>query len=144
MHQQLGHNSKFYEPTSSQIDYKDFSPWDSEIQTELAPFNVGSPFASDFGNDNNAFHFQDGTSEQDISLTEVLDEVFNNHDEYSFDESTSQKNSAVGSDIQLPGQLFMAEAVAPGNSVKDIDAYSDADAELGLIQVKGRVILCSV
>lgn len=83
-------------------------------RTELAPYNLGSPFASDFGNDNNTFHSLGDTSEQDISFTDLFDEVYNNHDLVCWDESTTQKNSVVGSDNQISSR--MVEAVPPGSS----------------------------
>lgn len=39
---------------------------------------MDSPFADDFGSNHNGFHFQDGTSEQDVSLTDLLDDLENN------------------------------------------------------------------
>ncbi|XP_040986340.1 protein NTM1-like 9 [Juglans microcarpa x Juglans regia] len=126
VHQPLGDNSTIYEPASCQIDYIDFSPSHPQNHTELAPYNLGSPFASDFGNDNNTFHSLGDTSEQDISFTELFDEVFNNHDLYSWDESTTQKNSVVGSDTHLSSQVCKVEAVPPGSSyVRESDAYGD-------------------
>lgn len=119
------------QPSCGEIDFQDFPTLQSQIQMEIAP-QVGSPFPSDFGNGNNALTFQDGTSEQDISLTELLDEFLNNHDDNSFDESASQKNSFVGSD-----NLFTGQAVPPGSFyVKDSGAYSDADTEMAQLQVK--------
>jgi hypothetical protein len=123
VYQQLGDIPKFDELYCGQIDCEDF--------LEIAP-QVGSPFESDFGCGNNVRTFQDGTSEQDISLSELLDEFCNNHDDNSFDESTSQKNTVVGGDIQLTVQ-----AVPPGNfDVKDsgAGAYGDADTEMAQLQ----------
>ncbi|KAL9178136.1 hypothetical protein ABFS82_01G105900 [Erythranthe guttata] len=51
--------------------------------------DVGSPFADDFGN---GFHFQDGTSEQDVSLSELL-EGLQHHDNYFSEESTAHIKS---------------------------------------------------
>lgn len=36
---------------------------------------MDSPFADDFGSNHNELHFQDGTSEQDVSLTDLLDDL---------------------------------------------------------------------
>ena len=119
------------QPSCGEIDFQDFPTLQSQIQMEIAP-QVGSPFPSDFGNGNNALTFQDGTSEQDISLTELLDEFLNNPDDNSFDGSASQKNSFGGSDT-----LFTSQAVPPGSIyVKDSGAYSDADTEMAQLQVK--------
>ncbi|KAG8382583.1 hypothetical protein BUALT_Bualt05G0092700 [Buddleja alternifolia] len=38
---------------------------------------IGSPFADDFGYEQNGLHFQDGTSEQDVSLSELLENLQN-------------------------------------------------------------------
>lgn len=137
MHQQPGDNSNFYELSCVQSDWNDFSLLQSQIHTELQPYNAGSPFASDFGNDSNAFHFRDGTTELDLSLSDLLDE-------FSFDESTSQKNSVVGSDTQFSGQLCMTEVVPPGDSyAKDSGAYSDTDTEMAQVQVnKLNLLFC--
>lgn len=117
------------QPSCGEIDFQDFPTLQSQIQMEIAP-QVGSPFPSDFGNGNNALTFQDGTSEQDISLTELLDEFLNNPDDNSFDGSASQKNSFGGSDT-----LFTSQAVPPGSIyVKDSGAYSDADTEMAQLQ----------
>ncbi|KAL0313054.1 UNVERIFIED_CONTAM: hypothetical protein Sradi_5704700 [Sesamum radiatum] len=51
---------------------------------------IGSPFPDDFGNDPNGLHFQDGTSEQDVSLSELL-EGLQNHGSYFHEQSTSDK-----------------------------------------------------
>lgn len=58
---------------------------------------VGSPFADDFGNEQNALHFQDGTSEQDASLSELLEGLQNPTNNFSED-STGHRHSAVTSD----------------------------------------------
>ncbi|KAK9926457.1 hypothetical protein M0R45_023687 [Rubus argutus] len=113
-HHLPGENLGFYEPTGDQIDCKVFSPSHSQFNAELD--YVGSPFTSDFGNYNNGLHFQDGTCEQDVSLTELLDVVFNNHYESSCEESTSQKNLAVDSESYLSDHAFMLQAVPPDNS----------------------------
>lgn len=91
----LGIDSNFFKPNHDQIDWNVFSPVESQIKTELAPY-ADSPFASDFGNDHEGFHFQDGTSEKDVYLKEMLDELFNN--ECPWEESVSQMNPAMGSE----------------------------------------------
>lgn len=145
MHQQPGDTSKFYELSCVQNDWNDFSLLQSQIHTELPPYNADSPFASDFGYDSNAFHFQDGTNELDLSLTELLDEVLNNHDEFSCDESTSQKNSVIGSDTQFSSQLCTTEVVPPGGSyVKNSGANSDSDTEMAQVQVNKLTLLYCV
>lgn len=71
-----------------QIDCKIFSPLPSY-----------SPFADHFGDVHDGFNFQDGTSEQDACLTDLL-EVLQNEDELSFGDSNSQRNMGFGSQNQ--------------------------------------------
>ncbi|CAI0441854.1 unnamed protein product [Linum tenue] len=52
-------------------------------------------YANDFGDDLNGLLFQDGTSEQDLSLTELLDEVFNGHDDWSCEVASSEKKPVI-------------------------------------------------
>ena len=69
----LGGNLNLYEPNFGETDYKVFSPMSSHFFEDL-PLCMDSPYASDFGHDQNGFHFQDGTGEQDVSFS-LLDEV---------------------------------------------------------------------
>ncbi|KAH8494707.1 hypothetical protein H0E87_021197 [Populus deltoides] len=95
-----------------------------EIPADLG-YYMDSPYASDFGNNQNGFSFLDGTSEQDVSLTELLDDYLNNHDDYSGEETSSQNTLGVGSETQLFGQ------VPPGNfHVKDHGIYNGMAQEL--------------
>ncbi|KAL0329462.1 UNVERIFIED_CONTAM: NAC domain-containing protein 14 [Sesamum radiatum] len=68
---------------------------------------IGSPFPDDFGNDPNGLHFQDGTSEQDVSLSELL-EGLQNHGSYFHEQLTSNK-TLVASEGQIPGQINALE-----------------------------------
>lgn len=104
----LEENSKFLQPAFGQSDSPNFSILQSLVDTEM-----NSPFACDFGNDNNGLHFLDGTSEQDVSLTDLLDEVFHSHDDCSFEESTDVKNSVDRTEIYLPGQTWMLQNKPP-------------------------------
>ncbi|KAF2290258.1 hypothetical protein GH714_005674 [Hevea brasiliensis] len=129
VHPPVEENSHLFVPTSGEIDCKVFSPMQPHIPVDLAHY-MDSPY-SDFGNDHNGFHFQDGTSEPDVSLTELLGEVFNNNDEYSAEESTNQKKSAVGSEINLCGRI------TPVNfHVKDNGSYSEAATEMAQVQMQ--------
>nr|XP_048319889.1 protein NTM1-like 9 isoform X1 [Ziziphus jujuba var. spinosa] len=94
-----------------------------QVETELIP-RVNSPFACDFGNDNNGMHFLDGTGEQDVSLTELLDEVFHNNDDFFCEESTNVKNSVVAS-----GQSCTLYNIPPGSSRLN-GACSDLNTEM--------------
>lgn len=100
-----------------------------QIQEDIAHY-MDSPYA-DFGNDHNGFHFLDGTSEPDVSLTELLGEVFNNNDDFSGEESNCQKNPAVGSETDLSGHR------PPVNfRVMDSGICHGADTEMAQVQVK--------
>lgn len=118
----LGEGSRFSEPTGSQIDCKVFSPLQSQIHTELGPY-MYSPFGDDFGNDHNEYQFQDGTTEQDVSLTDLLDEFFNNHGECSGEEATSQKNLAVQHDSEMGGASWLNENVGMDTLQMDMSVY---------------------
>jgi len=120
----LDENSPLHEPMSGEPDCKVFSPMRSQIPADLG-YYMDSPYASDFGNNQNGFSFLDGTSEQDVSLTELLDDYLNNHDDYSGEETSSQNTLGVGSETQLFGQ------VPPGNfHVKDHGIYNGMAQEL--------------
>lgn len=121
--------SKFLQPSFGKIDSPVFSLLQSQIETELTPC-VNSPFSCDFGNDNNGFHFLDGTSEQDVSLTELLDEVFHNHDDFSSEEST--KNSVAGTGTHLSDQTRTSYSIPPGSSYLN-GACSDTNTEMAQV-----------
>ena len=89
---------------SDELDCKVFSPMRSQIPAELGYF-MDSLYASDFGNSQNGFSFQDGTSEQDASLTELLDDFINNQDDCSGEEISSWNTLGFGSETQLCGQI---------------------------------------
>lgn len=104
----LEENSKFLQPTSGQLDSPNFPL----LQSELTPC-MNSPFACDFGNDDNGLQFLDGTSEQDFSLSELLDEVFHNHDDCSCEESTNVKNSVDGTGVHLSHHTCLVQNNPP-------------------------------
>ncbi|KAJ9148181.1 hypothetical protein P3X46_030261 [Hevea brasiliensis] len=132
VHQPQEENSHLFESTSGGIDCKVFSPMQSHILADLAPY-MDSPYA-DFGNDHNGFHFQDGTSEPDVSLTELLGEVFNNNDDYSGEQSTSQKNLAVGLETN-----FSSHKPLVNFHVKDNGTYSEADIDNAQVQMQASL-----
>ncbi|KAL0331556.1 UNVERIFIED_CONTAM: hypothetical protein Sangu_1701100 [Sesamum angustifolium] len=68
---------------------------------------IDSPFPDDFGNDPNGLHFQDGTSEQDVSLSELL-EGLQNHGSYFHEQLTGDK-TLVAREGQIPGQINAPE-----------------------------------
>ncbi|XP_024026858.1 protein NTM1-like 9 isoform X2 [Morus notabilis] len=109
---EMEENSQLYEPANDEIDFSSFSPFQSiDLGPEL--LYVGSP--SDFGNDINGFRFMDGTGEQDISISELLDEVLQNPDESSCEDSTYQKNTVVGRDNHLSNLTQSLQNTQPGN-----------------------------
>ena len=79
-------------------------------------------------------HFQDGASEQDVSLTDLLDEIFNNHDECSGEESNGQKKSAVGSETLVTSQVPLLPN-GPYHT-KYGGSNLDTDADMAQIQVQ--------
>lgn len=127
----LGEDSRSYD---GQIDCKVFSP-ESQLYPELATAYMGSPFSSDFGDGQTGLRFQDGASEPEVCLTEFWDEIFNNHDECSGEESNSQKNSAVGSETLVPGQVSLLPNRPHGDShTKNGGSNSDTDTDMAQMQ----------
>lgn len=68
------------------------SKHESDNCTDLG-LRISSPFPDDFGNDHNGLDFQDGTCEQDVSLSELLGH-FQGHENYSSEETTYHNNLA--------------------------------------------------
>ncbi|XP_065858404.1 protein NTM1-like 9 [Euphorbia lathyris] len=133
VHPSLEENSDLFKPTPGEIDYKVFSPMQSHIHEDLLNY-MGSPYAFDFGDDHNGFHFQDGTSEPDISLSELLGEVFNNNDDYIGHKLSSQKSFAAKSETPFSG------LIPEGNfHPKNNGTYSVADAEMTPVQLQASV-----
>ncbi|GLT51018.1 hypothetical protein SLA2020_244660 [Shorea laevis] len=129
----LEENSNFYDLMYNQIDYEVSLPVHSHVHEDLAP-DVDSLYASDFGNEHNGICFQDGTAEQDVPLSDLLYEVFNNHEE-SCEESTSQKNSVSGSEVYNSGNASIPPTLPPESSyVKDNGICSDTDTEMVQVQ----------
>ncbi|GAV75125.1 NAM domain-containing protein [Cephalotus follicularis] len=83
----------FNQSECGQVDYQVFSPiMQSHIQADLA-YYMDSPYANDFGNSQIGLQFHDGSDQQEVSLTDLLNDVFNNHDVCSGEDLTSKKNS---------------------------------------------------
>lgn len=98
---------------------------------------MGSPFSSDFGDGQTGLRFRDGASEPEVCLTEFWDEIFNNHDECSGEESNSKKNSAVGSETLVPGQVSLLPNRPHGDShTKNGGSNSDTDTDMAQMQVQ--------
>uniref|UniRef100_A0A2P2KC35 NAC domain-containing protein n=1 Tax=Rhizophora mucronata TaxID=61149 RepID=A0A2P2KC35_RHIMU len=120
------------EPKPGQLDCRVFSPMPSNIHADFA-YHIDTPFASDFGNHDIGFHFQDGTGEQDVSLANLFNDVFNSHDECSCEDSTGQRDSVIGNETKMGGHW-------PYFNFEDNLTYNNASTDMALIQVK---ILCS-
>ncbi|KAA8526057.1 hypothetical protein F0562_007843 [Nyssa sinensis] len=117
-----GGDSVFFDSACGQIDSKVFSPLQSQIHTEFGPC-MDSPYADDFGNYHSGLHFQDGTFEQDVCFPELF-EILQNDDDNSCEESTGLKNSAVGSETQMPSLFY-------GNSyLKETGFYSGMGSDM--------------
>ncbi|TXG75163.1 hypothetical protein ES332_1Z010900v1 [Gossypium tomentosum] len=109
-----GSNSNLSEPNYGEIDSKVFSPLMNSQLFEDLSFFVDSPYANDFGHDQNGFHFQDGTSEQDVSFA-FLDDILSNHyDSYTTTRNlTSQRNGRpADTDTEMPQLQFGTEVGA--------------------------------
>ncbi|KAM7278755.1 hypothetical protein ACFE04_005889 [Oxalis oulophora] len=115
-------NSNFCGNSEGAVDYKVFSPMGPYIDAQLAQF-MDFPYASDFGYDHNGF--QDGSSEQDVGLSELLDEVFPNNDGEEF---TSDRNLVVGKKLQLSSNPRALPKVPP--CVKGESARFGIDTEM--------------
>lgn len=106
-----------------------------DLEDQKAPLPcMDSIYAGDFSYDEIGFQFQDGTSEPDVSLTELLEEVFNNPDDFSCEESISRENPAVS-----PNGIFssakMLQSAAPEDAFfNDFMAFTDTDAEMAQLQ----------
>ncbi|XP_007039299.2 PREDICTED: protein NTM1-like 9 [Theobroma cacao] len=130
-------NSNLYEPNFGEIDYKVFSPMNLHFFEDL-PVCMDSPYASDFGHDQNGFYFQDGTGEQDVSFS-MLDEVLNNH-EGSCAASNSQKNLVAGTEMPLSGNGFISKTIPPETSyIEESGIYSETDTEMAQLQSESEV-----
>ncbi|KAL2545585.1 Protein NTM1-like 9 [Forsythia ovata] len=122
-------NSMCHDSTHNQIDHKFVSQLPSHNDTDLGAC-IGSPFADDFGNDHNGLHFQDGSSEQDVSLSELL-EVLQKRDNYSYEEPTSQKNSVMTSECMVPKYIVgLSERPSANCKLRDYTLYSGIDTDM--------------
>ncbi|XP_019170291.1 PREDICTED: protein NTM1-like 9 isoform X2 [Ipomoea nil] len=73
--------------------------------------HISSPFPDDFGNDHNGLDFQDGTCEQDVSLSELLGH-FQGHENY-FSEETTWQNNLSSERLILQDTLLEQTSPAP-------------------------------
>lgn len=113
----------------NQIDDKVGSTLQSHNDTDMGAC-IGSPFADDFGNDHNGLHFQDGSSEQDVSLSDLL-EVLQKHENYSYEEQTTHENSVVASECFVPEYIDgLSERPSANCNVIDHKHYVGTDTEM--------------
>ncbi|EFH43324.1 predicted protein [Arabidopsis lyrata subsp. lyrata] len=107
-------------------------PCDLEDQRAPLP-RMDYTYAGDFSYDEIGFQFQDGTSEPDVSLTELLEEVFNNPDDFSCEESVSRENTVAPNGIFSSSKIL--QSPAPEDVFfNDFMAYTDTDAEMAQLQ----------
>lgn len=121
------------EATCNQFDDKVLEALQSHDFTDSGAC-VGSPFADDFGNDPNGWNFQDGTSEQDVSLSELL-EGLRDH-ENSCEESTGH----IKSESPMPGRINDPEQRS--NTLYNVNIrknQQEADTEMVQAQVKSML-----
>ncbi|KZV45352.1 hypothetical protein F511_04090 [Dorcoceras hygrometricum] len=108
------------------LDNKGVDPLQSFICNDLGNC-IGSPFADDFGNDHNGLHFQDGTYEQDASLSELL-AVLQKNEDYLCKESASYGHSAATRENLLPWHTDNLDLTGTAScKVIDYDPYGETD-----------------
>ncbi|XVF10208.1 hypothetical protein REPUB_Repub07fG0162800 [Reevesia pubescens] len=111
--------NNFYDPMVESLDCKLFSPLHSQIEAEQAPWmfdHVGKGFGG--------VEFEHGTNENDAYISNFLDSILNNSDDYYSDDSGSQKNSSIESETPI--------AMTFG---KDGGSCSESDAEVAQVQL---------
>ncbi|CAA2972503.1 NTM1-like 9 [Olea europaea subsp. europaea] len=128
-------NSMCHDSTNNQIDHNVVLPLSSHNYTELGAC-IGSPFPDDFGNDHNGFHFQDGSSEQDVSLSELL-EVLQKRHNYSYEEPTNHKHSVMTNECFVPEHTNrLSERPSANCKLGDYKHYRGTDTEM--VQEQGQ------
>lgn len=113
-------------------DTDDNSTHNAVVSSEPMIPNVAEPpdfgasldlrFANDFGNDNNGLEFQDGTSEPDVALSELLSLIQNNN-ECCFKETYSQMSTTVRTETPISGpvQTHISASVVGSSSKMEND-----------------------
>ncbi|XP_073285677.1 protein NTM1-like 9 [Primulina huaijiensis] len=138
----LSHSTEVYEPSSlmskevgcNKLDYKVVDPLQSFIFNDSENC-IGSPFADDFGNDHNGLHFQDGTSEQDASLSDLL-EVLQKNDNYLCKESANPEHSAATRESLIPWHMDDLDQIQSASSkVNDCKLYGETDKMMVQAQI---------
>ncbi|XP_011081341.1 NAC domain-containing protein 14 isoform X2 [Sesamum indicum] len=122
------------EAAYNQFDDKALDPLLSLNYTDSGAC-IGSPFPDDFGNDPNGLHFQDGTSEQDVSLSELL-EGLQNHGSCFHEQLTSDKTLAASEGL-IPEQINALEHTPITLCKADLcKMYGETDTEM--VQAQGQ------
>ncbi|KAK4741262.1 hypothetical protein SAY87_024850 [Trapa incisa] len=117
-------NTNFSDVPEDEVDCKIFSPDQLHYQEDMASY-VYAPFGDDFGNDQDGLFLQDGAGarEQGISLTELLDD--------SFEDTTTQKKSVIESEIHdLSAGLSHSKDDVPCSDTNTEIAHVQNDKEL--------------
>ncbi|KAI3854444.1 hypothetical protein MKX03_036467 [Papaver bracteatum] len=115
-------------PILERLDSKVFSPLQTQMQAELGSYDMAFNFANDFSNEYNGMLLQDCMD--DTSVSNFLDEVLNNLDENSGEDSTSLKNSGLENgpfSVHIPSIKARPQIYASG---KDSGSCSDTDTEV--------------
>lgn len=119
-------------PSSNQLHDDDWHTLPLSDYTDLGAC-VGSPFADDFGNDHNGFHFQDGTSEQDVSFASILDDLENKRN--LNEELTSHINPAVTSGNLIHDFAVGLDKTPYASEMNEYNLQSETSAKTGQAQV---------
>lgn len=122
------------EARCNQLDNKVMDPLQLLIYNDLGNC-VGSPFSDDFGNDHNGLHFQDGTYEQDASLSELL-EVLQKNDNYLCKESVNHEHSAATRESLIPWHMDDLDQTRSAScKVNDRKLYGETDKMMVQAQI---------
>ncbi|XP_073133038.1 protein NTM1-like 9 [Henckelia pumila] len=121
------------EPRCNQLDNQVMDPMQPFIYNDLGNC-IGSPFADDFGNDHNGLHFQDGTYEQDASLSELL-EVLQENDDYLCKESVNDEHSAATRESLIPWHMGDLDQTRSA-SCKVNDGKLDGETDKMMVQAQ--------
>ncbi|XP_024996545.1 protein NTM1-like 9 isoform X2 [Cynara cardunculus var. scolymus] len=139
----LTHNAVIpFENRISDVDETTAKETAEKICPELGAY-LDSRFANDFGSDNNGLDFQDGTSEQDIALSELLS-LLQNGNECSFKETFDQKNTEVGCETPISGPVPTVPQGLPFCRTTKSDAEVAIDVAQKQILVPPRSCYSSV
>ncbi|XP_073287926.1 protein NTM1-like 9 isoform X1 [Primulina huaijiensis] len=122
------------EARCSQLDNKFVDPLHSLIYNDMGNC-IGSPFADDFGDDHNGLNFQDGTYEQDASLSELW-EVLKKNDNYLCKESVNHEPSAATRESLIPWHTEDLDQTRSAScKVNDCKLYGETDKMMVQAQI---------